>query len=328
MDALQQIILPIKDDMQQYGCLFQSTLTSDNPILSVALKHLAQRKGKMMRPILVLLATRYVGTPLPGALHAAVALELLHTASLVHDDVVDESDQRRGQRSVNALLGNKEAVLVGDFLLSKSMMHGTQSGDLRVMEHIAWLGQQLADGELLQLDVTHHETFSEERYFEVIDKKTASLFQISATLGAVLAQPNGESSVEAQQQMTRFGQLVGRVFQLRDDIFDYDQHNLAGKPTGNDLREGKLTLPLLYALQHAGTDADREIALCVRRGEATEAEIAHMVQLAIDGGGIDYARTLMHQMTDEAIALLDKKAPADVTDALKTYARFVAGREV
>lgn len=329
MDATNRILQPVEGDMQRYIQLFNSSLQSPNPLLNLALSHLVKRQGKRMRPVLTLLASRYVGQPTEASFHAAVSFELLHTASLVHDDVVDDSDQRRGQRSVNNLLGNKEAVLVGDFLLSKAMEHTALTGNLEVVRMMAVLGQTLADGELLQLDLTQQSTLDIEQYFHVIDGKTASLFVACAQAGALLGDAPEEARAAAVRTLTAFAGRVGRVFQLRDDIFDYDTDNQAGKPVGNDLREGKLTLPLLYALEKVGTEDDRAVALRVRRGEATEDEIARMVSLAREGGGIDYAHSLMRQMTDEAIALLDKeKAPADVVDALSLYARFVAGRNV
>lgn len=329
MDALSQILQPVEGDMQRYIQLFNSSLQSSNPLLNLALSHLTKRQGKRMRPVLTLLASRYVGLPTEASFHAAVCFELLHTASLVHDDVVDESNLRRGQPSVNSLLGNKEAVLVGDFLLSKAMEHTALTGNMEVVRMMATLGQTLADGELLQLDLTQQSALDIAQYFHVIDGKTASLFVACAQAGALLADAEEAERREAAQTLAAFAQRVGRVFQLRDDIFDYDTDNQAGKPVGNDLGEGKLTLPLLYALEHAGTEADRGIALRVRKGEATQAEIDRMVKLAHEGGGIAYAQSLMQQLTDEAIALLDKaKAPTDVVDALSAYARFVAGRKL
>ncbi|MCR5849305.1 MAG: polyprenyl synthetase family protein, partial [Bacteroidaceae bacterium] len=187
MNKLIEIRRPIEAEMQAYRTLFEETLQTDNPLLNIALQHVLKRQGKAMRPILVMLAARYVGEVNEHVLHAAVALELLHTASLVHDDVVDESDRRRGQKSVNALLDNKAAVLVGDFLLSKALYHSAQTGSQRVVTWVAELGHTLSDGELLQLVNIDKKEISEEDYFEVIRKKTASLFETCARVGALLA---------------------------------------------------------------------------------------------------------------------------------------------
>ncbi len=328
MTPLDIIRRPIEQDLEAYEALFREALHTGNPLLNVALTHLAKRQGKRMRPILVMLAARYAGAVDERVLHAAVAMEMLHTASLVHDDVLDESDMRRGQASVNALWGNQVAVLVGDYLLSKAVWHGTQTGSICVMQLISRLSQDLADGELLQLDLTGRSTFEEEPYYQVIDRKTAALFRTCAMLGAILGAADGETS-SAVGQMERYGLLLGRSFQIRDDIFDFDLENHTGKPTGNDMREGKLTLPLLYVLQQGATDADRATALRVRRGEASAEEMARLVQLAHEGGGIAYAHEQMNRLADEAVGQLQNVLAAqDVAEALRTYAHYVVGRDV
>ncbi len=327
MDMLSIIRRPIEQDLVGYQTLFSGALRSDNALLQLALTHLSQRQGKRMRPMLTLLAARYAGGMSEDVLHTAVGLELLHTASLVHDDVVDESDRRRGQKSVNALMDNKRAVLVGDYLLSKAMMHATRSRSMEVMRRVALLGEELADGELLQLNLTEMADFSEEDYFRVIDKKTGSLFEACAYAGALLGSQLTGGSGDAVEVMSQFGKLVGRCFQLRDDIFDYDLENATGKPTGNDMREGKITLPLIYALTHGALEADRQTALAVRRGEAQEADMVRLTRLAHDLGGVDYAHRLMLRIADEAIACLSHvQAPAEVVEALTAYAHFVVGR--
>ena len=324
MDLLSEIRRPIEAELEDYRRLFERTLQTENPLLRVALSHLLQRRGKLMRPMLVLLSARYVGSAGEAVTHAAVALELLHTASLVHDDVVDESDRRRGQHSVNALLDNKVAVLVGDFLLSKALYHAAQTGSPEVVTWVAELGQTLSDGELLQLANTDSELFCEEAYYEVIEKKTASLFSSCARIGCRLAGGSGQEV----DRMAEFGRQVGLCFQLRDDIFDYDKTNGAGKPTGNDLREGKLTLPVIYALSREEGRALRETALRVRRGEASEEETARLVALAHEQGGIAYAMWAMEECRDRALALIEKDRDPSMVESLSAYARFVADRSV
>ena len=223
--------------MTRFKEMLSASLTSDNRLLSIALQHIAKRSGKQMRPILVLLAARGADNSKPvvddRVIHAAIALELLHSASLVHDDVVDESDRRRGQDSVNKLLDNKAAVLVGDYLLSKAIEHAVAAGDSRVFQVISRVGSMLADGELLQLDSISSTVMDESVYYDIIRKKTASLFAACAEIGAMLATDN-EGYVFT---MKRFGMLLGICFQIRDDIFDYDESHDVGKPVGNDMKQ-------------------------------------------------------------------------------------------
>ncbi|WP_443897784.1 polyprenyl synthetase family protein, partial [Paraprevotella clara] len=238
MDVLTQIRKPVEREMKDFESLFGITLQHQNPLLMIALRHVLSRKGKLMRPILTLLAAKKYGEINDSVLHAAVSLEMLHTASLVHDDVVDESGVRRGQSSVNALLDNKAAVLVGDYLLSTALKHAAMAGDLRVVGLVARLGQTLSDGELQQLSNVKSDEISENQYFNVIRRKTASLFAVCAEVGALLS---GASEDEIRR-LGEFGTYVGICFQIRDDVFDYYDAEV-GKPTGNDMKEGKLTLP-------------------------------------------------------------------------------------
>ncbi|MBQ8050092.1 MAG: polyprenyl synthetase family protein [Bacteroidaceae bacterium] len=325
MDKLTEIRRPIEAELKAYRELFEGTLTTENPLLRVALNHLLQRQGKMMRPILVLLAARSVGRVNEAVLHAAVSLELLHTASLVHDDVVDESDRRRGQKSVNALLDNKVAVLVGDFLLSKALYHAAQTGSGRVVTWVSELGQTLSDGELLQLANIDKTSISEEDYFEVIRKKTASLFETCAKCGAMLAGA-GEGDI---RRLREFGECVGMCFQMRDDLLDYDNQHDTGKPSGNDMREGKLTLPVIHALLEAGNSEMTEVALKVRRAEATGEEIDALVRFTIDEGGLVYTMKNIDKMAYNSIAMIPSlESDSPVADALRKYVAFVVGRDV
>lgn len=324
MDALSLIRKPIESDLERYRALFLSTLQHTNPLLDVALSHLAKRQGKLMRPIMVLLSARYVGEVNEAVLHAAVALELLHTASLVHDDVVDESDRRRGQRSVNALLDNKAAVLVGDFLLSKALQHAAATQNVEVVEQVAKLGQILADGELLQLANIDSKTVDEESYYEVIRKKTASLFATCGHVGAKL----GGGNVTEIRNMEAFGEHLGICFQLRDDIFDYDASHDVGKPTGNDMKEGKLTLPLIHSVLIYGGEEQRQLALKVREGSATEEDISELVRFTLNHNGIEYAVQQMHTYCDQALDLLENNRDPEITESLKAYVKFVADRDI
>ena len=304
--------------------MFQSALEHENPLLAMALSHIGKRSGKMMRPTLVLLCARLTGQVNEAVLHAAVALELLHTASLVHDDVVDESDRRRGQLSVNALAGNKVAVLVGDYLLSVALQHAALTANTAVVNVVAEMGKALADGELLQLNNTKSEEISETSYYEVIRKKTASLFAACAQAGTILS-GGTEDDVE---RMRRFGQLTGMCFQLRDDIFDLTQDADVGKPVGNDLIEGKLTLPVIHALLKGGDSEMTDLALKVRRGEAMPQEISVLVDFTRQQEGIAYSEWAMDEFRYMASGLIPDDADSAVVDALRLYVDYVAQRNI
>ena len=316
---------PIQHHLESYADCFSQALVTSNPLLDAVLSHVARSQGKMMRPALVLLCALEAGAVTAEALHAAVGLELLHTASLLHDDVLDESDQRRGQASVNALWGNKTAVLVGDFLTSKALQEVSVSGNVRLMERTGWLGQQLADGELEQMDITRDRGFSEARYYSMITKKTASLFETCARTGTLLA-GGGEELVG---RMGQFGRSVGICFQMRDDLLDYDNQHDTGKPSGNDMKEGKLTLPVIYALISTDNEAMKSVALKVRRGEATDEEIDCLIDFTHRHGGIAYTEKKIDQTASEALTLIPNGVgERSVTDALSLYVNFVAGRSL
>ncbi len=321
MATIDQIRQPVAQEFALFEQRFALTLTSDNPLLSLATGHVLRRGGKRMRPLLLLLAAKCFGpTVSDRAIDASIAIEMLHTASLLHDDVVDESDQRRGQPSVNALLGNQVAVLVGDYLFGKALEHATLCRDERVIASLARLSQALSDGELWQLSALDSQDISEEAYYGVIDKKTASLFATCAGLGGM---PCGASHDEVEA-MERYGLLVGRCFQMRDDLIDLDASLDAGKPAGNDLREGKLTLPVIYAALQ--TNEAFALALKIRRGEATAEDIPRMEQLAACLWGLEYADQEMRRTMKEARETIEPLAPSPAKDALIAFAEAVYAR--
>lgn len=323
MNSLEALQKPIADVLEQYKQQFEETLQSDNPLLQQAIDHLLQKKGKLVRPTLVFLSAKLSGTVNQRVYDVALALELLHTASLVHDDVVDESERRRGQASVNALMTNQIAVLVGDFLLSRALHHAALTGDTKVVDVIANLGQTLADGELLQLANLDEEKLDEASYYMVVRKKTSSLFAVAAQLG-VLA--SGGSEEEAER-MRRFGHLVGTCFQLRDDIFDYDTKTDVGKPAGNDMKEGKLTLPVIHVINKTKDEEMLSKALKVRRGEATQEEIDDLVAFTIDNEGIEYAYWAMNEFRMMADGLIDESRDPAIVESLHSLVSFMAERK-
>jgi octaprenyl-diphosphate synthase len=323
MDALTAIRQPVEGELQRYKTLFEETLCHQDDFLGQALTYIRQRRGKMMRPLLVLLVARECGDVALPALRAAVTLELLHTASLVHDDVVDESDERRGQASANSVYGNKVAVLVGDYLLSMALHQSALTGDIRCVDIIARLGGTLSEGEVQQLANIRKEVVTEEAYFDVIRRKTAEFFGACAQLGAIASGAADDFVAQAKA----FGEYVGMCFQVRDDIFDYYDDSAIGKPTGNDMREGKLTLPAIYALQHSGNAEMQAVALRIKGGEASAEEISRMVQFTIAEGGIDYACRVMDDFRARAAACLSAFHNDAVRTALEGYLNYVIGRE-
>lgn len=309
--------------MEEFKQLFGSSLSSSNLLLQRVIEHIRQKNGKMMRPMLVLLAAKLLGGVRPATLHAAVSLELLHTASLVHDDVVDDSTERRGQLSVNALFNNKVAVLAGDFLLATSLIQASLTRNLEIIDLISGLGQDLADGELLQLSNVSNPDFSEKVYFDVIRKKTAALFA-SCTKAGALSVGADEAKTEA---LCRFGEYIGLCFQVKDDIFDYYESKEIGKPTGNDMLEGKLTLPVLYALNSTHDERATLLARRVKAGQATADEISELIAFAKGHGGIEYAWQTMDGLRAKALDLLAAFPADEVTEALTAYINYVVERD-
>lgn len=323
MDSISLIRTPIEAELADFKALFNSSLSSSNALLDSVVSHIRQRNGKMMRPILVLLVARLYGAVRPSTLHAAVSLELLHTASLVHDDVVDESTRRRGQLSVNAIFNNKVAVLTGDYLLATSLVHAEHTHSHPIIQLVSSLGQDLADGELLQLSNVSNHSFSESIYFDVIRKKTAALFAACTKAAAVSVGVGGEEAESARL----LGEYIGICFQIKDDIFDYFDNREIGKPTGNDMLEGKLTLPALYVLNNTPDKDSQEIAFKVKEGTATSEEIARLIEYIKENGGIEYAVHTMDTYKRKAFELLALLPDSDACAALRAYLDYVIERE-
>lgn len=323
MDNSSLIKYPISTEFESFKQLFESSLSSSSLLLNNVISHIQQKNGKMMRPMLLLLIAKLYGSVCVETLHAAVSLEILHTASLVHDDVVDESTERRGQLSVNALYNNKIAVLVGDYLLATSLVQVGKTHNHAIIEVISRLGQQLSEGELLQLSNVSNLQFSEEVYFNVIRKKTAVLFAACTKAGALSVGATDEQVAFARQ----FGEYIGLCFQIKDDIFDYYDSREIGKPTGNDMLEGKLTLPALYALNKTKDKAAEEIAVKVKNGAATSDEIARFIEFSKQQGGIEYAIQTMFAYKEKALLLLETLPDSDVKTALLAYLDYVVDRD-
>lgn len=324
MDTLSIIEKPILADFDEFKRLFAISLSTSNPLLNRVVEHIRQRSGKMMRPMLVLLSARMYGAVCPATLYTAVALELLHNASLVHDDVVDESSERRGQPSVNAAYNNKVAVLTGDYLLASSLAQVSLTRHHDIVDVVASLGQELAEGELLQLSNISNPDFSEQIYFDVISKKTAALFAACTKAGALSVDASDENVEKARL----LGEYIGLCFQIKDDIFDYYDNLSIGKPTGNDMLEGKLTLPALYALNTTGDTQAAEWARRVKSSIATTDEIASLVEFTKQHGGIDYATKVMYDLKAKAVALIPADVDLEIREALIAYLDYVVDRSL
>lgn len=324
MDQLSLIKQPISSDLDDFVALFNQSLTHDDGLLGSALKHIRQRGGKRMRPMLILLMAKNYGEVSFVTQHAAVGLELLHTASLVHDDVVDESSERRGQASVNATYDNKVAVLVGDYILSTALLHVSKTGNQRIIEYLAELGRTLAAGEILQLTNIQNQQISEEVYYQIIKNKTAALFEACAAIGALSSGASEDDVIKAG----KFGQDLGIMFQIRDDIFDYYDSKEIGKPTGNDMAEGKLTLPVIYALNNSSYESMHTLAKKVKNGTINIDEIAVLVEFTKQAGGIEYAEHRMQDFRMLCQQFIDESVKNDeIRVALKAYVDFVIERK-
>ena len=323
MERLSIIKRPIEGEFDDFVRLFNESLTNTDGLLSQVLEHIRHRGGKRMRPLLILLIAKNYGGVNDVTLRSAVGLELLHTASLVHDDVVDESKERRGQPSVNAVYNNKVAVLVGDYVLSTALLNISYTNNSDILRSIAELGRNLSNGEILQLSNIQNTEFSEDIYYDVIKMKTAALFEACCEVGTLSVNAN-ERQIELAKE---FGRNLGIIFQIRDDIFDYYDSKEIGKPTGNDMAEGKLTLPVLYALNSTHDSEMEEIARKVKRNDVTRYEIARLVDFTKNNGGIEYAERKMLELRQKCMEFIDSESVSEeIRTSLTAYIDYVIQR--
>lgn len=321
MDVNSIIKQPISKEFDLFRDRFLDILKSDDDLLNRVLLHISKRTGKMMRPTLTLLLAKSLGEINDLTYSAALSLELLHTASLVHDDVVDESKERRGLPSVHSLFDNKVAVLVGDYLLASSLKCASES-TLEIVNVISRLGKHLSEGELLQLSNISSNSFSEDVYFRVIQNKTADLFAACGQVAAL----SQNADKEILERYRKFGLLLGLVFQIKDDIFDYLNNVEIGKPTANDMREGKLTLPALYALNNSEDEEMKKLALRIRSLNATDEEIHLFIAWVIELGGIAYAEKKMEEICKDALSLIQDVQDAEIFHALSSFLLYCKDR--
>lgn len=313
MQQLQDILNILAPDIARTNDIIHDALFTPNQLLNRVVSTYLKTKGKQIRPVLVLLSANFFGKVNYDTLLAAAALELLHNASLIHDDVVDETDLRRGVPTINIVEGNHLAVLVGDYFVSNALSVSIRTGNIAVISAISDLGKELSLGEIDQVCNVRDHLFDEQSYLDMISKKTASLFLNCVKLGAETV----NATPETYSHLLKYAELLGLCFQIRDDIFDYFNDDKIGKPTGNDLREGKVTLPLLYALNSAPKAEADEMKKLLIRGNLSRDEISTLVDFAINNGGIDYAYEKMREFQRRAQAYL---APYPDSEAKQCFA--------
>lgn len=309
MTTIQSIQQSIAPELAKLNERIADTLRSSNALMNQVVENYLRSKGKQIRPMLVLLSARHFGEINDNVIDAAAAVELLHNASLIHDDVVDDSKTRRSVPTINSIWDNHIAVLVGDFFVSTALQLAIATGDPRIIASLARLGKLLSLGEIDQIYNARYHKLDERAYFEIINRKTASLFVSCVEMGAYAA---GADEMQIDD-MRRYAELLGLCFQIKDDIFDYYTDDVVGKPTGNDLREGKITLPLLHVLENEALPLHDEMSELSRKEELTADEIATLIDYAKENGGIDYAYAAMMRLRDEAVALLRSSSPSDET---------------
>ena len=322
MDEIKHIVQPIAAELERFNEEFASSLRSQTNLLQAAIDKILSSTGKHVRPMLVLLTAKACGKVSGNSINAAVLLELLHTATLIHDDVIDETKQRRGVPSLNAIFDNRIAVLVGDYLLSTALIRSIHTGDLRIVSIISSLGRDLSEGEIKQLETAEESILDEQCYLQVIKKKTATLLSACMEIGAISAGTSDELIVACR----KIGECLGYCFQIKDDIFDYFKEAQIGKPTGNDIREGKVTLPLLYALRQGGGEAETYRAMILRK-DFTEEHVEALISFAKAQGGIAYAEQRMQHYYEMAIEAMQQLPDSAARLALSHLADFIIHRK-
>ncbi len=323
MSTINKIKAPIEKDLQEFEPYFKKSLQSDIPLLTTILNFLYRTKGKQLRPMFVFLSAKLFGETNESSLLAACSVELLHTATLVHDDVVDESYERRGSFSVNALWKNKLAVLVGDYILAKGLLMQLENKKYNFLHLISRAVQDMSEGEILQMKKSRKLDIDDDTYFEIIRKKTASLIATSMAIGTA-STTDDEETVE---KMYRIGQDVGIAFQIKDDIFDYQSKGLIGKPIGNDIKEKKITLPLLHILNTAEKSERKRILHLIKRKNKDTKVVKELIQLVIDRGGLEYAETRMNEFKNKAIDALQEFPDCEARESMIELMEYITTRK-
>ena len=323
MTTIKKIKSPIEQELKDFEPYFKKSLQSDVPLLSTILNFLYRTKGKQLRPIFVFLSAKLHGETNEFSKLAACSVELLHTATLVHDDVVDESYERRGNFSVKALWRNKLAVLVGDYILSKGLILQLENKKYNFLHLISRAVQDMAEGEILQIKKSRKLDIDDETYFKIIRKKTASLIATSMAIGAASVTDNDE----VVEKMYKIGQDAGIAFQIKDDIFDYQAKGLIGKPTGNDIKEKKITLPLLYVLNNAEKAERKRVLLLIKRKNKNSQVVKDLIQMVIEKGGLEYAESKMIEFKNKAVNALMEFDDCEARTSLIELMEYITTRK-
>ncbi len=323
MASSSSIKRPIKTEMERFEPFFNEQLKSKIPLLGIITNYILRRKGKQMRPMLVFLSAKLTGNISDASYVAATLIELLHTATLIHDDVVDETYQRRGFFSINALWKSKIAVLVGDYFLSRGLMLALDTDQIGILKVVSEAVKEMSEGELIQIEKSRKLDITEEVYYEIIKKKTATLIAACTTAGAL--------SVEANEKkrtlMKEFGIYLGIAFQIKDDLFDYEKNDLIGKPTGNDIREKKMTLPLIHVLNNCEAKERKKMLSTIRRHHKNDKKVAEVIEFVRKNGGIEYTHDKMIEYKNKALQVLDKFEHSEAKQSLIELVDFTTERK-
>jgi octaprenyl-diphosphate synthase len=319
---IAEIKAPIAREIEEFEKKFRASMKSNVLLLDKIMSYIVKRKGKQMRPMFVFLSAGTVGEIGESTFRGASLIELLHTATLVHDDVVDDANYRRGFFSINALWKNKIAVLVGDYLYSRGLLLSVEHNEHALLRIVSTAVKDMSEGELLQMEKARRLDITEEVYYEVVRQKTASLIASCCATGATSV----GASEEVIEKMRLFGEKVGMAFQIKDDLFDYGTKEI-GKPTGIDIKEKKMTLPLIYALQQASWGERRRIINLIRKKSHISSKVREVIEFVKQSGGIDYAVKVMEQYKDEAIAMLAEFPDSPYKNSLESLVSFTISRE-
>ena len=323
MDRLSVIKKPISSELEIFQNYYDSQFKSDLPLLDATLKYVNESRGKMMRPMFLMLIAKSVGKLDSKTYASATAMEILHTASLLHDDVVDESDKRRGRASLNVVYTNNIAVLTGDYLFSQALNNAAVTRDYRIVQELSVLGKALSRGEIMQVQLQQEGSYSEGNYLKVIYYKTASFFICSAACACC----SSNMTEEMTNSFKKFGEYAGICFQIKDDLFDYYKSDV-GKPTGSDMREGKITLPALYVLRESDNPLLAPMKEKLKSGVILDdSEIDALIRISIEEGGIDYANATIERYRTMALEQLPDDIPQDIREALIAYLDYVIQRD-
>lgn len=321
--TVKEIKAPVAHEMEQFEQKFKSSMKSSVPLLDKITRYIVKRKGKQLRPMFVFLSAKVCGEVNESTYRAASLIELLHTATLVHDDVVDDSNERRGFFSVNALWKNKIAVLVGDFLLSRGLLLSVDNKDYHLLGIVSNAVREMSEGELLQIEKARKLDIEEPVYYDIIRKKTASLIASCCSCGAASV----SSDAEVIERMKEFGEAVGIAFQIKDDLFDYGDGSNIGKPTGIDIKEKKMTLPLIYALNNASFMEKRRIINIVKNNNNDPKKVAEVIDFVVKSGGIQYAEQRMNEYKDKALKILSAFAGSPSKTSLEELVNYTTQRK-